>query len=130
MPFIRYQVEDIGVPTDRKCSCGRGLPLMESVVGRTADFLVRMDGSRVAGVSLIENTLTVYPGIEQMQIVQNRRDHLLLRMVVNSAFVKEVERKLLDYFQKQFPGILDRNPKVDRIEQERSGKFRFAISRF
>ena len=39
MPFIRYQIEDSGVPTDRRCSCGRGLPLMSEVTGRLADFL-------------------------------------------------------------------------------------------
>ena len=74
MPFIRYQVEDVGVPSDRVCSCGRGLPLMEHVTGRVADFLVKPDGSKVAGVSLIENTLTHFAGIVQMQIVQNALD--------------------------------------------------------
>ena len=28
MPFVRYKVEDVGVPMDTMCSCGRGLPLM------------------------------------------------------------------------------------------------------
>ena len=38
MPVIRYEVGDRGVPSDRVCPCGRGLPLMESITGRTADF--------------------------------------------------------------------------------------------
>ena len=71
MPLIRYQVEDMGMLSDRKCSCGRGLPLMEHVSGRVADFLLRKDGSQVAGISLIENTLTYFAGIDQMQIIQN-----------------------------------------------------------
>src|SRR5262249_55172685 len=54
MPFIRYRIEDVGVPTDRLCECGRGLPLMERVTGRVADYLKRQDGSLVAGVSLVE----------------------------------------------------------------------------
>ncbi|MBL8254324.1 MAG: phenylacetate--CoA ligase family protein, partial [Candidatus Competibacter sp.] len=58
MPLIRYRVEDRGVRGDRKCACGRGLPLMERIVGRQADFLKRPDGSMVAGVSLVERTLT------------------------------------------------------------------------
>ena len=44
MPLIRYQVEDVGVATDRKCACGRGLPIMSSVIGRVADFLIKNDG--------------------------------------------------------------------------------------
>ena len=70
MPFIRYRIEDVGVPSDRTCSCGRGLPLMERVTGRVADYLKRRDGSLVAGVSLVERTLTAIPGIEQLQVVQ------------------------------------------------------------
>ena len=34
MPFIRYQVEDMAVPSTKRCACGRGLPLMEKVTGR------------------------------------------------------------------------------------------------
>ena len=63
MPFIRYKVEDVGVPMDTMCSCGRGLPLMGKVVGRVADFLLNKNGDRVAGISLIENTLTKMAGI-------------------------------------------------------------------
>jgi len=58
MPLIRYEVGDWGVPSDRLCPCGRGLPMMESLAGRTADFLRALDGSRVAGVSLIEGYRT------------------------------------------------------------------------
>jgi Coenzyme F390 synthetase len=70
MPLIRYAVGDMGVPSDRKCECGRGLPLMERLTGRTADSLKRRDGSRVAGISLVEKTLTAFPGIGQLQIIQ------------------------------------------------------------
>src|SRR4029077_7466185 len=31
MPFIRYRIEDVGVPSARRCACGRALPLMERV---------------------------------------------------------------------------------------------------
>ena len=61
MPMIRYEVGDRGVPSNCVCPCGRSLPLMERLVGRVADFLVAEDGSQVAGISLIENTLTRFP---------------------------------------------------------------------
>ena len=40
MPFVRYKVEDVGMPLDRTCSCGLGLPLMDKIAGRVANFLV------------------------------------------------------------------------------------------
>src|SRR5260370_42203826 len=66
MPFIRYRIEDVGVPSDRRCACGRGLPLMERVTGRVADYLKRRDGSMVAGVSLVGGTAAAVPGGGQL----------------------------------------------------------------
>ena len=130
MPFIRYKVEDVGVPIDRKCSCGRGLPLMESVAGRVADFLVKRDGTKVAGVSLIENTLTKISGIDQMQIVQESVDLLVVRVVLGSDFQEATRIDLNAYFKNLFGETVTveiRN--VHSIESEVSGKYRFSICR-
>jgi phenylacetate-CoA ligase len=128
MPFIRYQVEDVGVLTDRKCSCGRGLPLMETVTGRVADFLVKLDGTKVAGVSLIENTLTKLPGIDQMQIVQESIDRIILRLVQGKGYRKEIEEELVEYFTVVFgESVRVVVELVDAILPEASGKFRFSI---
>jgi phenylacetate-CoA ligase len=128
MPLIRYRVEDMGVPSDRICSCGRGLPLMEGVAGRSADFLKRADGSLVAGVSLVERTLTAIPGIEQMQLVQDGLQQLCVKVVKDGSFDEASEHKLRDEFQEVFGGETTVEIKyVPALDQTRSGKFRFAI---
>jgi phenylacetate-CoA ligase len=128
MPFIRYQVEDMGVPSMRKCPCGRGLPLMESVAGRVADFLVKRDGTRVAGVSLIENTLTKIPGITQMQIVQESMDSLILNIVPGEGFTSTEGAALQDYFSGLFGNQTSTKLNlVSGIKPEISGKYRFSI---
>ena len=128
MPFIRYEVGDVGIPSNRICKCGRNLPMMESITGRTADFLIRVDGSRVAGVSLIERLLTNIAGIHQMQIVQNQKDNLLIRIVKDNSFS---DKKTLDPFKKEFneifPGTLLNIEYTDKISQEPNGKYRFSI---
>jgi phenylacetate-CoA ligase len=130
MPFIRYRVEDVGVPSERQCPCGRGLPLMERITGRVADYLKRRDGSLVAGVSLIERTLTAIPGIEQMQIVQPTREDIILNVVRAADYNIESERALLEELRGVFgPGINFRAEYLERIPQERSGKYRFSICR-
>lgn len=130
MPFIRYCVEDVGVPSDRKCKCGRGLPLMESVTGRVADFLIKKDGSRVAGISLIENTLTKMPGIVQMQIVQESMDSLVVRVVPGADFKDSTQCGLRDYLTELFgSGTEVEISIVDAIAPEASGKYRFSICR-
>ncbi|QQG64701.1 phenylacetate--CoA ligase family protein [Desulfobulbus oligotrophicus] len=128
MPFIRYQVEDVGIPTDRRCSCGRGLPLMEGLAGRVADFLVKPDQTRVAGISLIENTLTRFTGLDQMQIVQHALLDFEMRLVVGPTYTEEVGRELITYWKSVFSEDAQiRLVLLDAILPEQSGKFRFSI---
>jgi len=130
MPFIRYKVEDVGIPTDRVCPCGRGLPLMERVSGRVADFLIKEDGSKVAGISLIENTLTKVAGIDQMQIVQEAMNLIRLRIVPNIDFSHQSQNVLIDYFKHLFGKSMEVSvEKISEIEPEISGKYRFSICR-
>jgi phenylacetate-CoA ligase len=130
MPFIRYRVEDVGVPTDRKCSCGRGLPLMESITGRVADFLVKRDGTRIAGVSLIENTLTKIPGIDQLQIIQEDFGTITLNIVSGRLFDHSSKSELINYFSNLFgeDTVITLND-TNEIKPEASGKYRFSICR-
>jgi phenylacetate-CoA ligase len=130
MPFIRYRIEDMGVPSLRTCSCGRGMPLMERVTGRVADYLKRRDGSLVAGVSLVERTLTAIPGLEQMQIVQPSVDEIQVNIVRAPDFSAATEQALLAELRSVFGDGVAISPQyVERIPQERSGKYRFAICR-
>lgn len=128
MPLIRYRVEDLGVSSSRRCPCGRGLPLMEKVVGRTADFLVKLDGTLVAGVSLIERTLTAIPGIEQMQIIQEGIHHITINLVPSRDYTVGSEQRLRQEITIVFGGEVQCDIRfVSRIKQDRSGKYRFAI---
>jgi phenylacetate-CoA ligase len=130
MPLIRYRIEDVGVPSARRCPCGRGLPLMERVAGRVADYLKRRDGSLVAGVSLVERTLTAIPGIEQLQIVQPSREEIVLKVVRAGDFTEATEQALVREFRNVFgEGIVFRPEYVQSIPQESSGKYRFSICR-
>jgi phenylacetate-CoA ligase len=130
MPLVRYRVEDVGILLNRQCSCGRGMPLMGKVTGRVADFLVKQDGTKVAGISLIENTLTDMPGLDQLQIVQESLDHICLNVVPGQGYTTDVGNSLTGYFE----GIFGKDVQVQlqlvaEIQPERSGKYRFSICR-
>ena len=127
MPFVRYNVEDVGIPVDRACSCGRGLPLMGKVAGRIADFLLKKDGTKVAGISLIENTLTKIAGIDQMQIVQHTINDFTINIVAGIEYNRQTESELKNYFQKIFPDTTVSVIEVEEIVPEPSGKYRFSV---
>jgi phenylacetate-CoA ligase len=129
MPLIRYRLEDLAERAAAPCPCGRGLPMLRRVVGRMADFLKRTDGSRVAGISLIENTLTAVPGIQQMQIVQEDLLDIVVRLVTGREFDAARRAELRRYFERTFPGARITLEDVAQIQAEPNGKYRFSICR-
>jgi len=85
-------------------------------------------GDSVAGISLIERTLTDISGIEQMQIVQNSLNELLVNRVKAKDYSNETDKLLTGELQAVFGGetvitIHD----IDRIPQQDNGKYRFSI---
>jgi phenylacetate-CoA ligase len=47
MPFIRYAIGDVAIIADGPCPCGRSLPVIAQVMGRTRCAFVFKDGTRV-----------------------------------------------------------------------------------
>jgi phenylacetate-CoA ligase len=130
MPLIRYKMGDVASMPERACACGRTLPLMNNISGRVADFLVRKDGSVVAGVSLVERTLTKFPGVAQMQIVQEDIDNIVLKIARDPNYTEATGEALIQEFKSSVgPHNTVRIEYVASIPQEPSGKFRFAISK-
>jgi len=128
MPMLRYEVGDRGVLAAEPCPCGRPSPLLAALTGRTADFLVASDGARVAGISLIENTLTRFEGVAQMQIVQPEPMGIDVNLVVRSGFGPETEAELAAALRSALgTEMAIRFHRVAAIPRERSGKYRFSI---
>ena len=92
---------------------------------------MRADGSLVAGVSLVERTLTAIPGIAQLQIVQETPKTVRAYAVGEAgnppAWADELRKALVRDLGESI--AVDVAP-VSRIPQEANGKYRFAIRRF
>jgi len=130
MPIIRYQVGDTAVPTDRQCPCGRGLPLLERIEGRVADYVVTARGELVSGISLTENFAVQVPGVAQLQIVQEAVDRFVYRLVKSPDFGPASLEALARLTAERFgPETRFECEYVDQIRPEPSGKFRFCISK-
>ena len=71
MPFIRYQMGDVGVKSGRLCSCGRGLPLLQEVTGRISDFFIDSKGGLVHG-EYFTHLFYGIEGVEQFQLIQEK----------------------------------------------------------
>jgi phenylacetate-CoA ligase len=88
MPFIRYRLDDVCVSNEELCPCGLKLPLIETLEGRTDDFLVTLDGRLISPMAFFpypfeENGIE---GIDQFRVVQEKKDKLTFQLVPNERF--------------------------------------------
>lgn len=129
MPLIRYSIGDFGKLSDKTCTCGRGLPLIESISGRTADVFMAPDGRKVMAGSLVLYLVDEAPGLlGQVQIIQDALNHIIIRMTPNPKPSQEIK----DYQVKRVEQLFGPEMKVsfeivDRIPRGPSGKYPFTI---
>jgi phenylacetate-CoA ligase len=129
MPLIRYKVGDVVVKSERRCPCGRGLPLIERVEGRDADYVLTPGGKLISGISLTENFALHIRGAAQVQIVQENERFLRLRLVPAADFGPESHWQIEELVRETFGQEMDYDVDlVESIPQEPSGKYRFCIS--
>jgi len=127
-PFVRYATGDVGILGERACSCGRGLPVLEDVKGRTTDFVVALDGTVMHGLALIY-TVRDLPGVERFRIEQMSKQLTVVRLVVGPAFDRPAEERIVRDFKSRLGDTVDiRVEKVVEIANEASGKFRYVVS--
>jgi phenylacetate-CoA ligase len=128
MPFIRYEVGDLAVPRSRPCPCGRGLPLIEKIVGRTLDMLRTADGRQVPGEFFVYLLLD-FCDIKQFQVVQDALEHVEFRYVpqrdLKSDTVERVRRKMELVFG---PTVTIDMVRLDEIPLTAAGKRQVAIA--
>ena len=130
MPFIRYKIGDVGVLSDRKCNCGRGLPIMETVEGRTFDIIVATNGRYLGGTFWTLLLRTAVDGIKQFQVVQESKNEINIKIVVDEVFKTEYIDMLTNKIQAYCGEDMQVNFNiVDAIQPTKSGKFRFVISK-
>lgn len=128
MPFIRYRTGDVGVASEAVCPCGRGLPLLASVKGRTSDFILHPAGHLIHGESF-SHAFYGIRSIKQFQVHQTALDRLHVNVVASQDFSidqkKEIESKVKGIVG---DAVVVNIAIVNEISIPASGKFRFAIS--
>ena len=129
MPFIRYQVGDLGTPFEEKCNCGRGLPMLKSIDGRTTDLIVTPSGRFISGPGL---TLIIKDlrNIKQCQFIQDRREKLVVKIIKTPNYSEKDRHNILTALHRYIGKDIDIKLKfVDSITTGPSGKQRFVISK-
>lgn len=128
-PFVRYRTGDIGTLSDKTCSCGRGLPMLENIEGRATDFVVAADGTIMHGLALIY-ILRDHEEVKEFKIVQENLSLTKILLVPADNYTDEIQIKIVDGFKSRLGKDVDIDIElVEQIEAEKSGKFRYVISK-
>ncbi len=128
-PFIRYRTGDmvkLSADTDKD---GRGLHVIESVAGRSTDFLIHQNGSVVHALAAIY-ILRETSGVEQFKIIQQAINEFEILIVTNSFWDSVSLRVIEEKFKSRFgQGCNVQLQLVNQIPPEASGKIRQVVSK-
>lgn len=128
-PFIRYRTGDVAVLDDSTCACGRGLPLIREIQGRSTDFVVARDGTVMHGLALIY-VVRDLPGVEKFKIVQESIEHTRVLLVAGADFDRGRAAGIRSAIaQRLGAGVRIDVEFVDDIPAEASGKYRYVTSK-
>jgi phenylacetate-CoA ligase len=102
-PLIRYAIGDYA-EVGQSCSCGRGLPVLTKVSGRSRNMFTRPNGEKF-WPSIPRYADEIYasmPAKRQSQYVQKRLDWIEVSIVTDNRYSPEVEAAVSAALQKQF----------------------------
>jgi phenylacetate-CoA ligase len=84
-PFIRYDIGDTAMAALGPCSCGRSLPVISQVLGRTRNAFVFKDGKRVWLRIWDEKAIQACVPCRELQMVQLDHEKFELRYVPDGS---------------------------------------------
>ena len=128
MPLVRYLNGDVATYSTRNCSCGRGLPLLQSIDGRVLDLLKTPDGRHIPGEYFVRVMLG-WPEVRQWQVVQLAPDSLQFRLVSDMPLTPDQRASLVQSVRTQLGSTMRVEiVSVDTIASTPSGKRRLTVA--
>jgi phenylacetate-CoA ligase len=127
-PFVRYRTGDIGVMDGGTCACGRGLPRLSEIQGRSTDFVIAEDGTVMHGLSLIY-VIRDLAGVKSFKVTQESRRLTRVELVPEPGFDPAAVRSIVSGFKGRLGAAVDVQVQiVSDIAPEKSGKYRYIVS--
>jgi phenylacetate-CoA ligase len=126
-PLIRYDLNDYALAVEGGCSCGRSLPTIGRVVGRSINLFRLKNGERFLPWRLYDH-LHGLDKVRQLQLVQRALDHFIVRFVRDEPLAPEVEASIKEKIADSLGGgVTVSLERVDEIARTRRGKFMAAL---
>lgn len=126
MPFIRYRLGDLATRGHHGCACGQPFSTIRSIQGRMIDYFPLPDGRMVHPYQILSSFISGGDSwIRQYQLLQERRDRIVLRVLPlqtpDSEYVARLEQSVRPLLG---PNVEFRVQVVDALPLDHTGKFR------
>lgn len=131
MPLIRYRLADFAALSTDRCPCGRTLPTLSNVFGRSYDMIGNRQGQKFHGeffMYIFEAARVRNLGVDAFQVIQHDYERLTVKVVTSAEYGPASEVFIRERIQ---AGLGARTEimfeLVNSIPRERSGKLRLVI---
>lgn len=131
MPLVRYRVGDRGAvappngePVAAACACGRGLPVLAGVEGRTDDVLYTRDGR---AVGRLDPVFKARMAVREAQIVQETLGRVRVRYVPADDYSAADGAGIAARLRERLGDVDVVLEAVDAVPRTPNGKFRAVV---
>lgn len=127
-PFIRYRTGDVVRCSGRADPGGRGLAVIDSVVGRQTDFVVAADGRIMHALALIY-VMRAIPGVAQFKLIQHAINQIEVQVVTDARWTVSADEAVKSGLKARLGAATQiQLRELDAIPVEASGKHRYVVS--
>lgn len=127
-PLIRYRIGDkINFSEEKeKCACGSAFPIVQSLEGRSTDYIESEEKGKVTAVFLSIISEEFKTSIVNMQYIQKKLNHVIVNIVPDSSYEEKIDNIILQKLIYTFgENMTIKLRKVPEIPKDKSGKFKF-----
>lgn len=130
-PLIRYKTNDIGIWTNKKCKCEREHKFLKKIEGRTQDFVITKNNTKISLTSLIfAQHYKAFSMIKNMQIVQKNKGEIIIKIIIAEGYSKKNENEIRNIIVKcSNNGLSVMFDYVNEIPRTKAGKYRWFIQK-
>jgi phenylacetate-CoA ligase len=121
MPLIRYELGDLAVASDRRCSCGRSLPMIERIEGRLKDVFVLPDGGKRTPREMLEPFASI-DGVEQYRVTIQDPRLVELTLVSSRSDFDALGEECRRRFELLCPGVALDLKRANTLDKAPTGK--------
>jgi len=126
-PLIRYELGDMAIMGE-PCTCGRGLPVIERILGRTRNMLILPDGS-IKWPYLSYSLFVKEANIQQFQVIQHSLKLVELCYVSQKTANKQQQLNITEILQRTLGHTFEiKLTRIKEIKRSKSGKHEDFIS--